>query len=226
MIDQELQEFKQKLVKQNKPGLVLDIDETLSWTVSYWVEQLQQRFGNPENLSIIEIIAKYKYAQNVPYWQSKEAQDWMEAARESNAFQENLPLIENSNNIVERINKIVPIVGYLTIRPRKVIPGTQRWLQKHRFPQVDILARPNTIPSADGNKWKAAVLNFLYPQIIGIIDDNPAVVSLLPPDYAGRIYLYDSDVAPAGKITVFPCKTWSDVYTQVKQSFLAKQQNP
>lgn len=48
-------------------GLAVDIDETLSWTLKYWVEKMAEKFGNPENLSVLEIIKKYRYSQNVPY---------------------------------------------------------------------------------------------------------------------------------------------------------------
>lgn len=59
-------------------GIAVDIDETLSWTVGYWVEQMQEKFGNPEKLSIKEMIEKYRYTQNIPYWQSAEALKWID----------------------------------------------------------------------------------------------------------------------------------------------------
>jgi hypothetical protein len=42
---------------------VLDIDETLSWTIAFWVERMQKLFGNPERLSVKEMAEKYKLAQ-------------------------------------------------------------------------------------------------------------------------------------------------------------------
>lgn len=216
MIEQEIASFKNKLIQEKRSGLVLDIDETLSGTVGFWVEQLQERFGNPENLTPKEIVAKYRYTQLVPYWQSKEALEWMEQARENNSLQEALPLIENANHIVQQIDKIIPIVGYLTIRPQAVIEGTKTWLRKHDFPQVDVLARPVGLATADGNKWKADVLHALYPQVVGIIDDNPAVAKHLPRDYQGTVYLFDSEEAVKCEIKVIPCKTWGDVHAQVK----------
>src|SRR5581483_6066783 len=113
-------------------------------------------------------------------------------------------------------NEIVPIVGYITIRPRSVLEGTKKWLRKHEFPQVDVLARPVGLPMAERNPWKAEVLHFLYPQVLGIVDDNPAVVQHLPPHYRGTVYLFDNEEAIRGDIAVIPCKTWPDVHTQVK----------
>src|SRR3989344_5551553 len=46
-----------------KPNLAFDIDETLSNTVLYYVQEMQKRFGNPEFLSAEEIIHKYPEAQ-------------------------------------------------------------------------------------------------------------------------------------------------------------------
>jgi len=57
-------------------GLAVDIDETLSWTIGYWIEEMQNKFGNPENLTIKEMVEKYRYTQNVPYWQHEEALQW------------------------------------------------------------------------------------------------------------------------------------------------------
>ena len=94
-------------------GLAVDIDETLSWTIGYWVEQMQKEFGNPENLTVTELVKKYRYTQNVPYWQSKEALDWMEYHRNSNEVQEKLPLIEGSPVILNKISKIIHYLDYI-----------------------------------------------------------------------------------------------------------------
>lgn len=175
-----------------------------------------EKFGNPENLSIKDLIAKYRYTQNVPYWQTPEALEWMESKRKDNELQEQLPLIEESDKMVQKIDEIIPIVGYITIRPRSVLSGTRNWLNKHSFPKVDILARPSDIHSSEGNQWKAEVLLFLYPQVLGIIDDSPSVVEKLSKEYKGTVYLYDSNEATRGDIHVIPCKTWADVHCNVE----------
>lgn len=216
VINQEARIFKQKLIDSKKSGLVLDIDETLSYTISYWVTEMQKLFGNPENLSVQDLIAKYRYTQNIPYWQTPEALKWMEKSRENNALQEQLPLIKNSNHFVEKINNIIPIVGYITIRPRNVIPGTINWLRKHNFPNVDILARPINIPSSEGNQWKAEILHFLYPQVCGIIDDSQSVAEKLDKNYQGVVFLYNNSETVRNDINVIPCRTWKNVYYSIK----------
>lgn len=221
-MDQQIIDFKQKLASENKQGLVLDLDETLSWTIGYWVEQLQQKFGNPEHLSVKEMVDKYQYAKNVPYWQTPASLEWMENAREDNEMQEPLSLIDDANYFVDKIDSIISIVGYLTTRPRTVLSGTQKWLAKYNFPKVEVLARPADVLTAEGDSWKAVVLNFLYPEVKGIIDDKSFIAESLPSDYQGTFFLFNSDATKQKDIKVIPCKTWFDVYTQVKLTYGAK----
>ena len=85
----------QKLIKTK--GLAVDIDETLSWTIGYWIEHMQEKFGNPENLSVKEMVKKYKYTQNIPYYQTEEILNWIKNRIHSDELQKELPLIEGSN---------------------------------------------------------------------------------------------------------------------------------
>lgn len=210
-----LTKIKQKLKKNNTQGLALDIDETLSWTVGFWVEQLQREIGNPENLSIQEMVIKYKYVQNVPYWNTSKATNLINDYMHSNDIQEILPLIENSNSAIQKINKKTPISLYITARPESVLEGTRKWLKKHNFPDIPIIARPKNIAFEISKEWKAKTLERLYPEIIGIIDDNPGFVSALSSTYKGIVYLYDNIEHPRTDIHIVPCKTWEDVLKKI-----------
>ena len=176
---------------------------------------MQKRFGNPEKLSVEEMIKKYKYTKNIPYWQTKEALEWISKMVESDELQENLSVIKNSASTLRKINKIIPIVAYISTRPQKVIDGTRKWLVKNKFPKADIILRPGK----DGNKWKAKVLEFLYPKVSAIIDDNPSLIKYLSKNYKGTIFLYDSDKYETSNIKVIPCKDWGSVLFEVKQIF-------
>ncbi len=219
LVDHIITTFKQNLATSNSKGLVLDIDETLSWTIGYWIEQMQKKFGNPENLSIREMAIKYRYTQNVPYWQTPDALNWMEQARENDKMQESMTLIADANHYVQEISSIIPLVGYLTTRPRTVIEGTRKWLARHNFPKLDVLARPAEVTSEDGDKWKAATLDFLYPQVVGIIDDKLAVANSLPESYQGTFFLYGSSSCKPTLRKIIPCQSWPDVYAQIKTTY-------
>lgn len=200
------------------PGIAVDIDETLSWTIGAWVEQMQEKFGNPENLTVKEMVEKYRYVQNIPYWRHSEALAWIDYAIYSNEVQEILPLIEDANIYLSRINKIIPIAAYITVRPEKVSAGTKSWLEKHNFPAAPIICKPAEVVHAEGNKWKAEVLKELYPSIIGIIDDNAGLLPFLGQDYQGKVFLYDHH-DNAGFSFAIACKSWIAVYKEIKQYF-------
>jgi len=202
---------------EGKPGLALDIDETLSWTLGYVVEDMQKLFGNPENLSARELIKKYRFVQEVPYWQTKEVYDWTERQWESSILQEVLPLIKGAKEYVKKIAQIIPIKVYLTVRPSGAIPGTRIWLKKHDFPKAEIISRPEDIAKKDASKWKAEKLVELYPSVLGIVDDNPEILDFLPKDYQGKIFLYGfkKDELKVRK-NVYLCKEWKDVFEKIK----------
>lgn len=197
-------------------GLAVDIDETLSWTVGYWIEEMQHKFGNPENLTIKEMVEKYRYTQNIPYWQHDEALQWVDEKINSNETQEILPLIEGSSAYLNRINQIIPIVAYITARPEGVIAGTKNWLIKHNFPMAPIICRPNSVNRNNGNEWKAKMLEELYPEVQGIIDDNAKLLQFLSLDYKGRVFMYDHHDSLGYPFAV-ACKDWLTVYKEVKK---------
>ncbi|MBI2025983.1 MAG: hypothetical protein HYT06_01230 [Candidatus Levybacteria bacterium] len=212
--------LKRELRSSKTYGLALDIDETLSFTAKYWVDKLSKKFGNPDNLSAREVLQKYILIQRYPHFRNQKALNWMKRARSENKIQEKLPLIENANHIVNKINKIVPIVCYLTIRPGNVISGTQKWLDKHGFPKAPIITRPRSIRYTKGNQWKAKALSFLYPQVLGIVDDSLYLIDHLPKSYKGTIFLYDYHKNHKKRKNLIYCKNWEDVLIKVSERFV------
>jgi len=203
-----------------KSGLALDIDETLSWTIGYWVEKMQEKFGNPENLTVKEMVEKYRYSNNIPYWQHAEALEWVSHMIWSDEIQKELPLIEEADLYVNKINEIIPIAAYITARPEKVLNGTKEWLKNHGFPEAPIICKPRTVEhnEENNNKWKADVLKQSYPNIIGIIDDNVKLLEFLGDDYKGTVFLYDH-VHNQGLSDTVACPNWLSVYKEVKQRY-------
>ncbi|MFC1626692.1 hypothetical protein ACFL1P_00645 [Patescibacteria group bacterium] len=203
-------------MKNNKHGLALDIDETLADTATYWIENLIKLFGIERNLTVLEIREQYHLADKVPEWQTDEALAWMEKARNSNAIQEELPLLRNADTIVNKIHEAIPIQAYITIRPRKVLQGTKKWLQKHGFPSAQIIARPEYIDHKDGNKWKAEVLEHLYPEVLGIVDDSLRLIDHLSETYQGTVYLYNRKNHQKNGITVKHCPSLQKVLSELQ----------
>lgn len=206
------------LLKISQPGIGVDIDETLSWTVGYWMEEMQRLFGNPENLSVKEMVAKYRYTQNVPYWQSEEALRWMEESRASNEVQIQLPLIEGADTYLNALHKIIPVAAYITIRPESVMEGTAEWLRGRKLPDAPVICMPNILKTEEGNRWKATLLGKLYPTVKGIIDDNASLLNHLPENYRGVVFLYNHSQIDS-PLNAVPCRDWQQVYEEIKKRF-------
>lgn len=216
-MNQFIIDLKHRLKSKHLQGLALDIDDTLARSGDQWILNVQRRFGNPENLSIEEVKRKYRYSYNAPYWSGKKVSNWERATRHSNDWHRQLPLIKNANRIVNQIHRIVPVVVYLTARPKSVLPGTREWLKTHGFPEAEIIYRPAAVKLPLSLAWKAKVLEYLYPQVTGMVDDHPQLAKDLSKKYPGVLFLYDyHDQAPRGDINIVPCKNWREVLEKIK----------
>lgn len=212
-MNSEIVAFKKQLKDKGTKGLVIDLDETLSNTIHYWALELAKSFGNPQNLSTEEIIKRI-YAQDVPFWKPEELQNWMILALKSEEMTEVYPIVEGSDQAVEKINQVIPVAGYLTIRETCIRDATRRWLKKHGFPDEPVITRPDELKTG-GHQWKAEVLVYLYPQVIGLIDDTPDIINYLPNSYKGAIFLYGNRDYPRTGLNIIPWATWDDVYKKV-----------
>jgi hypothetical protein len=213
-MNSDIAAFKKKLENNGTKGLVIDLDETLSWTVYYMVGEIAKLYGNPQNLSVEELCERMM-ARDVPFWNVDEIRKWGLLALESEEMAEQYPIIEGADKAVEKIDHVVPVVGYLTLRQTSIRNATERWLRKHGFPDEPVITRPNDLNLEEGMKWKANTLAYLYPQVIGSIDDTLDIFNYLPSRYKGTIFLYGQTDCPKSNLNIIPCKTWDDVYKKV-----------
>eukprot|EP00927_Polykrikos_kofoidii_P026500 TRINITY_DN23578_c0_g1_i1.p1 TRINITY_DN23578_c0_g1~~TRINITY_DN23578_c0_g1_i1.p1 ORF type:complete len:374 (-),score=45.59 TRINITY_DN23578_c0_g1_i1:285-1406(-) len=204
-------ELKASLGSRGMRGIVLDIDETLSATNVAWFNRLEELFGNPEEVPIEDLIGQYKLAQNVPFWQSKEAYSWMQKQRDDPKAQDDLPLVPGAVEGAHTLKNIIPIVGYCTVRPESVNDNTIAWLRDNSFPDLPVVAKPKDVPFEDGNKWKASSLHAMWPEVTGIVDDNPKIPLFAGDSYPGTIFLFSHAHCPPGTTHAEPCATWPAV---------------
>ncbi len=190
---EEMRELKKSLQEQGRTGLALDIDETLSDTGPHWWDHMM-KFHVPQGMSYEQLLKEFKFIEDVPEWSTEAAKDHIAKTLESNEFNETIPLLHESNVMVNKLDELIPVVAYITARPDSVRRGTERWLEKHGFPKAPVILRPGK-PGYHGlatkNTWKAELLKELYPNVMGIIDDNPGLLDALADiDYQGTVYLY------------------------------------
>jgi hypothetical protein len=208
-------EVLKKKLQHSQPGLALDIDDTLSQTWGFWGQEMLRLFGNPENLTWQEIRAKYRRCENVPYWQTEEAQAWMANSRRWGDFYGQLERIQGSHEWISRIQEHLPIHVYLTARSIEMLDTTHAWLAKHGYPDVEVIARPLDVPYEDTYVWKSQILTELYPMITGIVDDDANLPTHLPAEYPGTVYLIGQETNPRDDVRLHHCPTWEDVHRAV-----------
>jgi len=217
--NREIIALKKKLKKSKVKGLAVDVDDTLSLTFECLVDELSKKIGKPENLPKEEMFLKYRSTWNVPSWRNEEAEDIVHKIINSDELQKDLPLIENANRLVSKVDKIIPIVAYITARPNKIRNGTEFWLKKHGFVKACLIMKFKNKKRGMHNEWKAKVLKYLYPEVQGIVDDNLGLINALGRGYKGKVFLYKGESCKKKYNYVVLCKDWDDVLEKVKQEF-------
>lgn len=220
--------LERHLKENNLRGIALDIDETLSLSKQFYFGKKLELFGSPENLSVEELIIKYKSSHLVPYWNTPEVDKWSEEIVHSNEIHEEFPLIEGVDSAIKELSQIVPIVAYITARPESILEGTRRWVEKHQLPSAPILLRPRDLSNDEIDLWKSLVMEKLYPNIIGIVDDNIKLIENISKDYQGKIFLYGRIYKAEGNDLLkemekeniaIVCPEWTDVIREAKNYF-------
>jgi hypothetical protein len=217
----DAEKLKKELQTLGARGLALDIDETLADSNSHWFDHMFQ-FRPLEGIDKREVIERYKFIEHVPGWGGPDALDRMSKLMHSDEFNATIPLIEDSNSIVNEIHSSIPVVAYITARPQTVRIGTLEWLEKHNFPKASLLMRPSEVGVSkedvlQRNMWKAQSLLSLYPEVIGIVDDNLGLAYQLDAlKYPGTLYLYGPQTEVfEGNVNVIRCPTWKSVLSAV-----------
>jgi hypothetical protein len=213
-------ECKKKLEVLGISGLACD---TITATSVYIARQLSRIFGNLENLSPEKIIKKYKTVEQVPFWQDNvEVINWIKNFINFPEEVSRIPLIEGVSDYIHGLNSMVPIRGYITARPKNLETVTQELIIKEEMPNngIGVIMRPSQeeldymgIKSVD--EWKPLLLEYLYPQISGLVDDHLPHAQAIKANYPGKLYLLGHEKAPRCLSSVIPCPTWKDILREV-----------
>jgi len=209
----------EKRIKSNT--IVIDIDDTLSWTAEYWVNLFFREIGNPEKLSPKEIVAKYQFVQNVPYWKGEKLNQLTHSLIHDDLLQAELPVIQGAKKYLKLLSKSFADIVYLSKRPEVVRTGTIIWLQSHDFPKGDLVLKPTNIPFELGNAWKSQTILQTFSHVTAIIDDDQNILEHLYPQYKGYFLLFGHK-SQANDYKVVSCADWKETYWKLKQILTIK----
>ncbi len=206
-------------MSSQEAGICCDVDDTISGTNLYWAQFALENFGNPESISAQELVKRYRYVRNVPYF-GADVTKWVEEHIQSNSAKLDLPVIPRAVESLEQICRDVPLKAYLSGRPEKVLSGTSEWLKLNRFPESKIILQPSDSLLSSwgvqgGTEWKARLLDFLYPHINTVIDDDETIPEFLKGDFQGRVYLFSHNDSRFKDPRVICCADWEAVLQQI-----------
>ena len=213
--DPAIRRLKHELRRIGVPGIALDVDEVQLDITRTRFEEMATLHGTPANVTWDELRYQYRYIEDVPHWQNPAARATADGWRDSVIAHTNLPALPGAVASARRLHRLVPVYAHITNRPGTMAGVTAADLQSHGFPDAQVICRPDGV--ASDPKWKAAVLRYLSPYVIGIVDDRPDFVSELPAGYPGSIYVFgrfatQTDTShPAVRVT----PTWDDVIKTV-----------
>jgi len=178
--------------------LAIDIDDTLCYTTHRRMQVFQDRFGNPEWLSVDSMVETYEIVQRVPYRQTPEAQSLIEELITDDSNRSILQPIPWWREALKELQKTYTIV-YLTSRQEQHRSKTLDRLKTHNFPEHKLIMRPTTTNDAlhadEQFSWKAQYLCQHYPEIIGIIDNSVSLAEQLHSmKYAWKHILFWHDI--------------------------------
>ncbi|MBS3112753.1 hypothetical protein J4418_01590 [Candidatus Woesearchaeota archaeon] len=203
-----------------REGIAIDVDETLSITRPKVFEDMRRLFGNPENFTVEQLIAKYVHTFCVPYWQTSEAESWVQNILRDQDYSQNLEVFPGAVEYLNKISEIIDINSYITARPIAIAGATECWLRKHKFPDAPIITRSNELYAQEryGSQWKAKVLNELWPKVKGIVDDNIELLDLLG-DYKGKVFVIGSEKLKEDYDFAVACHDWQAVYEAIRKEY-------
>lgn len=148
-------------------GLALDIDDTLADTARHTFQLAKQVF--PHDLTVDELLFKYRQPGEVPEWQTPEVTQWLEQHLGNAEYLNEMPVMSGAQPVVKRLSQKIPITCYITSRQHYTREMTLDWLARHEFPLAPLITR-----SADviAKNWKFAELKKNFTQSVCLIDDG------------------------------------------------------
>jgi hypothetical protein len=212
-------QLKKQLETSGERGFVVDLDDTIYDTNLFWAAHHLKEISNPEDLTPEELIAKYRYVKDVPYWQNVSlANEWVDQQINSSSSKLLIQVNKNASEFLMKIHKKKPFIGYMTGRPISTNKGTKSSLKLQNIPDLRIIAQPpnyilRELEMRNGNEWKASLLEYLYPQVLGTIDDNIELLAFVNPNYKGTICLYSHPDFTESKPNVVSCPDWKQVHS-------------
>ena len=174
--------------------------------------EVRRAIVEDRDLTIDEMVKKYTFAKDVPYWGGNAGiHSRLVEIRTNPEEILQVPPIASAIESLNRIHERVPVKCYFSTRPQSLWAATSEWLKQNGFPQAELILTPDDVPNREADQWKVDLISKRL-DISGIIDNSNEVVSLFPDDYHGIVFHFGTSVSPANKnYEIISCPEWRHV---------------
>ncbi|MCA9478393.1 MAG: hypothetical protein KC535_04560 [Nanoarchaeota archaeon] len=191
------------------PGFACDIDETLSETTIPSFEAMIQAFGSPDNMTAQELLENFRFLEKVPTWQTQEHFDWIHEYFSLPETYQHLDLKPHAREALDEITKKTPLAAYITARRYHLHDVTVDWKQEVKLPKAPLLMRTEQEVINRRGEWKAQLLYHLFPQVTGIVDDDPNLpLALEKIGYKGFLIMFGHHSTPSLSYEAYAAPDW------------------
>ena len=225
--DPVISALRRRFARAGTVGIALDVDDVKADTSRPRFVTMAQKYGLPPGKTVDDLMSEYEYIEDVPLWQTPAALADAATMRVSVPLHLALAPLPGAVAGVAGLNAVVPVVVDITSRIGPMRASTAEWNRRNGFPDVPVITGPAPIDPAalsTVGDWKVAVLEYLWPYVIGIVDDNPKLLNALPWDYPGHVYVFGDRAAtrppvhPRAHVT----PDWAAVQSAVRADLAAQ----
>jgi len=192
--------LKSHLQSEGIEGLAVDLDDTSYHTSDAYHDLLSERFPSPEKLTRDQARKHFALTGKILYWGGiPEAKAAAYSKVDDPEFHSSIMPITDA---IVRINELEQkrlMACYLTARTENLRWVTEVSLTQHNFPRLPLGMKSKDIDFENSAEWKAAALDYLFPHVNGIIDNDARVARALEEmEYSGRVFLIGVKIGLAG----------------------------
>ena len=226
--DPLLATIRRALERAERPGILVDVDDVLADTTVHRFRLMARRHGLPPGTTVEQLLERHHWAEDVPHWQTPAALADLDSLRSSDSHHRALGPLPGSAAGAAELHRLTPIALAVTNRPSTMRRSTASWMREHGFPDIPVMTRPAEAADTPAADWKLAVVAFLAPHVLGIVDDNAGLLAATPWDLPARIYVFgeratsDGVVHPRGVRT----RTWADLHDAVRADLATRGPRP
>ncbi len=220
-LGKSVRRIKEDLQAQGTGRLACDIDDTIAKTSDAYHDLLSRQFPPPEALTKDSLRKHYALTGRILHWGDiPEANAFAYEFIDDPHFHAQMDPLDGAIAGTQELWLQQRLACYLTVRSEAMRSETECWFSRYDLPTLPLAMR-DAAHSASNAQWKAAALEYLFPEVQGIIDNDARIARLLEEQgYRGKVFLLglnEHEYAPSNIVT--PIEDWAELTRVILDMF-------